>query len=161
MEGGLENGEPAFIDQIGTPGASWNDEGRRKRVLDLYGKRIIELSELFNVVLVQPIPEAGWDVPVVGMQLARSLETDITLSTQRAVYDERTRLVRNLFDKLEKSKANIRVTNIQDELCDTKRCYNIVEGKVFYYDDDHLSSAGAELIMPSILNSIQQLQLEK
>jgi peptidoglycan/LPS O-acetylase OafA/YrhL len=161
MEGGLETGEPAFIDQIGTHGSSWNDEGRRKRVLALYGKRITELSELFNVVLVQPIPEAGWDVPVVGMRLARSLETDITLSTQRSVYDERTRLVRNLFDKLEKSNATISVTNIQDELCDTKRCYNIVEGKVFYYDDDHLSSVGAELIMPSILNSIQQLNLQK
>lgn len=155
-EGGVEAGPQAFIDQVGVASSHFADDARKERVLNLYRERILELSENFNVVLVQPIPEAGWDVPKTGMKLARNSQGTITLGTQRAVYDRRTSSVRNLFDELSLTNENIYVSNIQNDLCDRNRCYNIVDNEIYYYDDDHLTTKGAKLIVPTIVEVIQQ-----
>jgi peptidoglycan/LPS O-acetylase OafA/YrhL len=156
LEGGIEGGRPVFIDEIGSKNSKLEDETRKKRVLGLFRKRIMELSQNFNVVLVQPVPEAGWDVPKTGMKLARKSKGNVTLSTLRSAYDKRTHSVRKVFDDLSLTNENIYVSNIQDIMCDSSRCYNILDNEIFYYDDDHLNTKGARLIVPSVVETIKK-----
>ncbi len=64
-EGGVESGKMAYIDllQFRDDNAGPLDQNRRDRVLKSYTENILKLAREFNVILIYPIPEAGWNVP--------------------------------------------------------------------------------------------------
>jgi peptidoglycan/LPS O-acetylase OafA/YrhL len=155
-EGGVENGGVAWIDLVGQTDSDWDDADRRERVLSAYEQRIRELAEEFNVVLVYPIPEAGWHVPNQAFKSAFFNDGNATVTTSFAVYRERTNEVNALFDRLVIELDHIHAARVQDVLCSetTGRCVNADENGIYYYDDDHLSRAGARLVAPTIVDAI-------
>lgn len=156
-EGGVEDGGAAWVDLLERTNSKWNDEERRLRVLAAYEQRIRELAQQFNVVLVYPVPEAGWNVPSYAFKNAYFNDGDATLTTSYAAYKERTQEVNALFDRLVAELPNVRGARVQEVLCSetTGRCINADADGVYYYDDDHLSNAGARLVAPVIVKAIQ------
>lgn len=156
-EGGVESGEAAWVDVAERTYSDANDIERRARVLAAYEQRIRELSELFNVVLVYPVPEAGWNVPSYAFRNAYFNEGNPTLTTSYAVYKERTLEVNALFDRLVSDLPNVYGARVHEVLCSetTDRCVNADANGVYYYDDDHLSNAGARLVAPTIVEAIE------
>jgi peptidoglycan/LPS O-acetylase OafA/YrhL len=158
-EGGEEAGEPVFIDAIGAPPSSSNDPARQARVLAEMERQIRALATEFNIVLVEPIPEAGWDAPAVlfKQRVFRSDSTDV--STPLSRYQARSQAVMALFNRLEQEVPTIRVARVAGSLCDEQagRCFNTRGEAVLYQDDDHLSPAGAALVVPIIVQSVQAL----
>jgi peptidoglycan/LPS O-acetylase OafA/YrhL len=157
-EGGVESGDAAWVDLTWQSNSVWNDEERRVRVLAAYEQQIQELAKEFNVVLVYPIPEAGWNVPSYGFKHAFFNASEIALTTSYAAYTKRTREVNALFDRLVAEVPNIYGARVHEALCNntTGRCVNADANGVYYYDDDHLSNAGARLVAPVIVEAIQE-----
>jgi hypothetical protein len=61
-----------------------------------------------------------------------------------------------LFDRLARELPNVYTARVDRVLCieKTGRCLNADQKGVYYYDDDHLSNAGASLIAPVIVDAI-------
>ena len=156
-EGGVELGNPAITDLVGRTSSDWNDNMRRTRVLDAYEERIRELATDVNVVLVYPIPEAGWNVASYAFKNAFLNYGEPELTTSYEAYIERTQKVNSLFDRLVTELPNVYGARVYEVLCDdeTNRCVNADEDGVYYYDDDHLSNAGADLVAPVIVEAIE------
>lgn len=130
---------------------------RQARLLEAYENNIRQLSREFNIVIVNPIPEAGWDVPNQISKRILFNVGDENLDTSYIVYKERSKEVINLFNILEKEIPNVYVARVERALCNekTERCLNADRYGIYYYDDDHLSNAGARLVAPVITDAIK------
>jgi SGNH domain (fused to AT3 domains) len=155
-EGGVELGDLAVIDLTSQEVSQCDDEKRRERVLYAYEASIRTLAKSFNIVLVYPIPEAGWDVPTYGFKRLFLNGRNEDISTSYSRYKYRTRDVTRLFDKLDAEFSNVHVARVDKALCSetTGRCINANDKGVYYYDDDHLSNAGARLVAPIIAEAV-------
>ena len=155
LEGGLE---PGGTTKAYTPqNLHASEQERRRNVAAAIKSGIDKYLELgFNVVLVYPVPEMGWDVPE---HIAGKLDSDpeylndpLAGSTSYKLYLERTAGVRAALDAAGPHPSLFRVypDNVFCEKNGVKRCFAHLKGKLLYSDDDHLSDFGAELIFDQI-----------
>lgn len=156
-EGGVEEGGSVLADAIGRTQSNLSDIERRARVLVAYERQIRDLARHFNVVVVYPIPEAGWSVPIHAFKNAYFGTDHATLTTSYAYYRERAGEVSGLFDRLDDELSNVHGARVYEALCSrtTERCVNADEGGIYYYDDNHLSNSGARLVSPIIVDAIR------
>ena len=107
-----------------------------------------------------PTPEAGWNVPERLAKLAfYDGRSDVSLSTDARAYARRNHPVVEAFDSL--ADENLYRVRPDESLCDRAergRCVNAIGDRVFYYDDDHLSNAGAALVVPSIVDQVTAIR---
>lgn len=162
-EGGRESVAPGYVDRVDhrDEAARADDPARRDRVLASYALELEALAREFDVVLVYPIPEAGWDVPQLMARRAMfggspdGASEGAPLSTSSAVYRRRNGAVLAAFDAL--ADKGVRAVRPDRLLCDTVlpgRCLNALDGQVLYYDSNHLSRHGAELLAPLIREQV-------
>lgn len=156
-EGGKESGGPAYLDVTNVSGSTWDSNKRRERVLKAYETEIRRLAKDFNVVLVDPIPVAGWNVPDYLIKNRIYNGVDSGLSTPFDNFKKRSEDVTNLFQDLAAEIPNIHLALVQEALCsdETGRCINSTSDDIYYFDDDHLNSTGARLVAPIIMSSIK------
>ena len=148
-EGGVEPSTPEFNGR--TPDQRAEFSARiREGIVELLdaGKR---------VVLVYPVPEVGWDVPVtLGKIYARGGDP-ITTSEQR--YRERAGDIIALYDSIPDSNRLIRIRP-EELFCSVDlpgRCSVADDQSIFYLDDDHLSVTGSNRIVASIQKKAQEV----
>ncbi|MBD8875623.1 acyltransferase family protein [Roseibium polysiphoniae] len=103
-----------------------------------------------TVAVVYPIPEAGWTVPDRYLKQRIYRSGPQMLSVSEEVYLERNQEAIAMLDALD--HPNLLRVNLRDVFCREVpgRCLNAIGGKVFYYDDDHLSRDGAKLVASAI-----------
>lgn len=151
-EGGVEHG--IRMDVRDLTGAS--HEGQ----LDLLRSKLEDLAARFNLVLVEPIPEAGWSVPeLIAKRMYFEGSDDQSLSTPYAAYAARTNALLSMFSALDAGSENITIAPVHTRFCNflTSRCTNADGKNILYLDDDHLSPAGAALIAPDIVDAVASL----
>jgi len=113
-----------------------------------------------KVVLVYPIPEAGWHVPTYMVKKAvfeHPIENNTDLSTSYDVFKKRNKEIIEALDSIGENKNLVRIRP-DKILCDSfvrERCVVQLNGVPLYYDDDHLSNVGAKLIADEILKAIE------
>lgn len=156
-EGGVETGDPFFVDGVAFKGATRTEAQRKATVSKAY---VAGIKALLNrnkkVVLVYPIPEMGWDVPSYAAK-QMLLGDGGEVSTSYARYRERNRAVFEIFDSLGEQDGLVRIYP-HKVFCDsfvTDRCAATVDGKSLYYDDDHLSNYGASYITGNIVSRLR------
>jgi hypothetical protein len=156
-EGGIETAGQSWVDVLDRTLSESNNDERRARVLSAYEQRIRELAEDFNVVLIYPVPEAGWNVPGYAFKVAFFNNGNATVTTSFDSYKDRASEVNALFDRLVTEVPNVYGARVHEVLCNeaTDRCMNADANGVYYYDDDHLSNAGARLVAPIIVKAIR------
>jgi len=160
QEGGKDRITSPLIPVINGQKIFMKESERRAYVLNAYKETLQKLLQLkTNVILVYPIPEVGWNVPYYiakKMYFEGALLTSLNISTSYALYKIRHKKVIEMFDALGKRSNLIRI--YPDKiLCNTyikDRCIASLNGKPFYFDDDHLSSAGAKLVVDEIMKHI-------
>lgn len=110
-----------------------------------------------RMVLVYPIPEQGWDIPVVA---AKALWFRATsghpFAVRSAVYREHNAGVIAMLDSLG-TPANLVRVHPDQILCNTfvkDRCATSLNGELLYSDDNHLSTAGVGLVLPAIMRAL-------
>ena len=154
-EGGLESRLPVSLDVVDAAGRRLRhpEAERRLAVEAMYKASITRLLAAGKkVVLVYPVPEVGHDVPT---RLAKFhiLGIPDEVTTSYDVFLERNRRVLAVFDALGQHDNLIRVRP-DALLCETVaggRCRTVLDGRVLYYDDDHLSNVGARLLADKIV----------
>lgn len=162
-EGGVENGGNVYIDAVenGSKVVSVDSKKRREIVKMRYRHTIEKyLDAGKKVILVYPIPEVGIHVPssMAKKILYQGIESDFIFTTSFDAYKNRNQ---DAIDSLDVISNHINLIRIKpsDLLCDTlvkNRCATSIDGIPLYYDDDHLSSRGAKLVVNEILKHIGQ-----
>ncbi len=165
-EGGVERLKPTYVDLLDhiDDDAAQDDPARKTRVLQQYVRDIRKhLDAGRNVVLVYPIPEAGWNVPERLAKTAMSGSHALELSTSYDRYLQRNKAVIDAFDTID--HPNLYRVRPAYGFCNTflkDRCINSLNAeKVFYFDDDHPSDAGAALIAPAILDAVKTIEMRQ
>jgi len=156
---------PYPIDINGDQFRKGNDLNRKKRVLGQYIADIeFYLDAGINVILIYPVPEAGWNVPNQVIKINRLLKQDgfqepLPLSTSYDVYLERNGEVLKAFDKIEHANFYpIRSDNLFCNKDSSGRCDNYVDGQMLYMDSHHLSIEGSKRIAPSIVRIMDKIR---
>ncbi|MDH5178885.1 MAG: acyltransferase [Gammaproteobacteria bacterium] len=163
QEGGIES---PMLEQLQTADNSLSSNQQRKMVIfKEYKNSILELAEHgHKIILVYPVPEVGRHVPQTIQKMTRTNPQDAEsilarnpITTSYKVYLERTRESFLLLDSIQ--HKNIRRVYPHKLFCNTaikERCVTHNQTNSFYRDDDHLSDAGAGLLVNEI-----KLVLEK
>ncbi len=101
-----------------------------------------------TVVIVDQVPEVGFDVPT-AYSMAKRTGRDVTqlIAPTRVAYDGRMRTIQPALAAID-SLPNVRVLRISDSLCDSMSCRIIHDGRPLYIDGDHLSAYGARHLAP-------------
>jgi peptidoglycan/LPS O-acetylase OafA/YrhL len=147
VKGGVEGIDPS------------NVEALQREIGKLYQQSVRELVAMGKrVVLVYPMPEAGWDVPHQVAKAALYGEKDKRpLSTSYDRFKQRSRRAYEALDGIGENGSLIRI-HPEKIFCDTlvkNRCL-IEDGKVpFYFDDDHVDSVGAAMISRAIVDAMR------
>lgn len=156
-EGGVETGAQECWDLLGHLTCDLADPSRQARVLDAVERSVLGFAEDFDVILVHPTPDAGWNVPehVAKMILYEGGRQPVTTSYDR--YLERIVEITALFSNLAETHDRVFDAKIHEDLCDarTRRCINADVGGIYYFDDDHLTNAGARLVSASIAQVVE------
>ena len=127
---------------------------------------ILELSKNNKIILIYPIPEVGWNPnkQVYNQWVKRKFNKNFNLvnvTTSYKVYKDRTK---SSFELLNSTKGdNIYRVYPHKLFCDTiikDRCVTHDDKNVFYYDDDHISIKGAEMINDLIMKEIEKIELK-
>ena len=112
-----------------------------------------------QVILVYPIPEAGFNVPIEISKIKKKNIIPETLSTSYRVYQDRTRDSFKLLDSIK--HKNIYRVFPQQIFCDgivSNRCYTHRYGDSYYQDTHHPSTTGATLINGLLIKEIESIE---
>lgn len=117
-------------------------------------RTIITLSQKFKVVLVEPIPNVGWDVPAqIFKEIVFAAGVDI--STPYSRYTEENAPILTLFRDLDSYHAAIISVRSSATFCSADRCNASIDGVALYLNDDHPAhSTGATLLAPFIAEAV-------
>lgn len=114
-----------------------------------------------DIYMLYPIPELPLDIhkavkpfSVLGSQT----QLDLKQSTSLAYYHKRHQFIINKLDSLPYGD-NLHAIKPLEILCDKKYCPAVRDGKALYYDDNHLSVVGAELVARQIMTQLRTLAL--
>lgn len=100
-----------------------------------------------RVALVYPVPETGYDEPQHLARLALYRRDPSSFTRPESYYRKRQRFVVKALDSLGRAPGIVRIHPAK-RLCNGKACIVMASGKPLYFDDDHLSIAGAAYISP-------------
>lgn len=125
-----------------------NDDGFRFQIVDSLQKILFDLSRTKNVIYVTQAPEVGisfeklvyWTPANEGSQL---------IGITREWWDKRTRFFEGNIRSMVASLSSIVETS--SLFCSDEYCYAGSNGVSYYFDDDHLSIAGALIVSEEIL----------
>ncbi len=112
------------------------------------------LARGHKVVLVYPIPEAGWNVPEELARRREAADAPVQLSTPYAAYLRRQAPILAAFDAID-SPDLFRVRPA-DILCNRDlpgRCINNLGDRPLYFDSNHLNNFGASLVAGAIADA--------
>ena len=123
-----------------------DEEGRRELYAAGLGTSVDGLiSAGKRVVLVYPIPETGYDIPTTLAKLALRGDDPELFVRPRRYFEQRNSFVFELLDHLS-AKSGVAAVRPSERLCDDRSCKVMIDGQPLYFDDDHLSLAGAARI---------------
>jgi peptidoglycan/LPS O-acetylase OafA/YrhL len=152
--------------EIGPKRSKYISLGRYNTIQNSFKNEILELSNNNKIILIYPIPEVGWN-PVSRIFFDRnnklSTKSNIKdfITTSYKVYKERTKSSFELLDSIKGD--NIYRVYPHTLFCDTtikNRCVTHDDKNMFYADDDHLSSKGAEMTNDLIMKEIEKIEVK-
>ena len=108
------------------------------------------LSATNRLYLIYPIPEVSWDIARKNIIYYRNNGVPLNeISIPYSDFKNRNRFVNSIFEEYEK-KSNFTAIKPEKIFCNSfvkDRCVAQYKSIPYYYDDDHLSDAGALLIV--------------
>lgn len=101
-----------------------------------------------KVVIVYPIPEAGWDVPLYLAKAEMRGTSRTNLSVSSHWVRQRNAEATAMLDRLGQRPGLYRIRPAE-KLCGRERCSVALNGEPLYFDSDHPTAAAAVRIMQS------------
>ena len=112
-----------------------------------------------KVILVYPIPEVGFSI--IERLTNYKFFPNNSLDTSFDIFNERTKSSFELLDSIQ--GKNIYRVYPHTLFCDTiikDRCVTHDDKNIFYYDDDHLSLKGTEMVNDLIMKEMKKIELK-
>jgi hypothetical protein len=163
-EGGVERGKGGGAElwsRRDHPSAPL-DPDRAARVLQQMVLQIKDIASRQPLILVYPIPEAGWNVPDRLAQLRMFGGDPDRLTTSHARYIDRQGAVMAALDAIDSPNLfRVRPDRLLCDVSASGRCRNTVGAEPLYADDDHLARPGAALVAAEILRQMQAIDARK
>ena len=132
-----------FVDKVFT---ERNDEYRSNLTGHMINT-ICEFSQNNPVYLMRPTPEMIKNVPLTMFKSLTLNGSSVAIKITRDEYNQRQRTAYKMQDEAV-SRCGAKVLDPTPYLCDSDYCYGDKNGTPLYFDDDHLSSYGSEVISP-------------
>ncbi len=154
-EGGLEPGSGLFALPPEQPDLPLESTRRKQRVAELYAAQVEKLLAAGKrVVVIYPVPEAGWHVPrFLAREILFDVGRDEYLSTDYGLYAERNYRAIAAFEALPDHPDLVRI--YPDRLlCDSElpgRCLLQDVNGPLYSDDDHLNNRANNMLAREIV----------
>ena len=166
-EGGVEPAQDGSLLAPVTTDERWRgDDGlRRQQVAQQIRTTVARyLASGKTLVLVYPVPEAGWHVPnLMARQRILGETADNQVSTDYRRFLDRNGATLAALDAIPNHPRLIRVRP-DTLLCEhliPGRCALALDGKPLYFDEDHLSLKGAALVATEISRLLDQYHGDK
>ncbi|MBB3189388.1 acyltransferase family protein [Halomonas cerina] len=162
-EGGIEEDNTVYA--VPFDKAKTVDPAMMTNRVPLVGERIQQtvntlVSDGKKVVLIYPVPEVGWDVPfTLAKEMMYGKARAAPLSTSHEVFKERVASAYEQLDLVENHKNLLKIKP-ESLFCDTYltgRCTTQVNDELLYYDNNHLSKAGATLVVDHIFDEMKEV----
>ena len=121
---------------------------------------LLELSSSkLTTLAVYPVPEIGCDPYKYNLNHKHNTGSQlVSLSFPIEEYDDRNIFVTNIFDEFfkhhQQSFIPVKLRPVLCQRIGLEGCVVIEDSIPFYFDDDHLSDAGSELVVDEILNNL-------
>ena len=132
------------------------DAARQAAVIARYVEAVEALLAAgLRVVLVYPIPEAGWNVPEELARRREASDAPVQLSTGYGVFLRRQAPILAAFDAID--DPNLLRVRPSDVLCNRElpgRCIDNLGDRPLYYDSNHLNNFGAALVAREIAAAV-------
>lgn len=121
-----------------------------------------ELDELARldipVLVMETVPNgAAFDPGVKLEHYDRTGELDLSGMTLTQSQEHDAAMAQVLADAVSQTQANARVLRPRDYLCSAGECPFIVDGEPQYFDDSHLTRAGAQRLRPMFEDALRSL----
>jgi hypothetical protein len=113
------------------------------------GRTVRRLRELQReVVIVDEVPEVGYDVPT-AYSVAQRTGRDVSrlIAPTRVAYERRTRDIEPVLRAMD-ALPDVRRISVAASLCDSLACRIVEAGRPLYLDGHHLSAFGARRLTP-------------
>lgn len=109
------------------------------------------LAARHPVYLVRPLPEMNTDVPKTARQLVLGRHPDVHISLHE--YRQRHQVVLAAQDAA-KDRCGVKILDPLPYLCRTGKCEGTRNGRPIYYDTNHLSEYGNQLLIPMFAKAL-------
>jgi hypothetical protein len=100
-----------------------------------------------RVILVLQAPELPKAIENLAL-VSGITSNGAVIGASRAWWDERNRYVRAFLPSLPRG---VIVVDPTDSFCDGRTCYAARDGVAFYFDDNHMSVAGASVVASRVV----------
>jgi peptidoglycan/LPS O-acetylase OafA/YrhL len=109
-------------------------------------------SQNVRVLIIEPIPEMGWDV--VRQKIHSLVFDKPMLAIDKKSYEVTTKRRFEKFAEPLMAVPNIRIVATSDLFCDIDSCFGERNGGLLYYDDDHPSDSASQMIVERIIENL-------
>ncbi len=137
--------------------------GKYETISSSFKNEVLELSKNNKIILIYPIPEVGWHVAnKIWIDRKNKFSRDFDLqyvTTSYEVYQNRTKTSFELLDSIK--NENIYRVYPHSLFCNTvlkDRCVTHDDKNLFYFDDNHPSLKGSEMINNLIIKKINEIK---
>ena len=106
-----------------------------------------------EVIFVIDNPSLGFDpkLCIYGRPLSKNHSIKESCTISRSKYENETRIYRTLVESILNDYPTVKILNAAEHLCDKTKCYGMLNGKILYRDNDHLSLEGGKLISKELI----------
>lgn len=160
QEGGIEPGGETFLDVISNGERESNVEKvRQERLLKRLQDTLLQFDSLNRkVFVVYPVPEVGFTPAEkeIRYRMHNRLE-DYESTHSYDVFLVRNKKVRDTFGDISSQLNSTTFFDLSNTLCSekTRRCSTFDQNNIpLYFDDDHLSPSGSEIIVKEVVQWI-------
>ena len=153
-EGGIEN-DLSYREYVSVISKDISFSGSDKRMAV---KNFLDglLSATDRLYFIYPIPEISWDIARLNISHYRVNKFPLNeISIPHSDFKSRNKFVNSIFDEYINEPKFIPIRP-EDIFCNSfikDRCVAQFQSIPYYYDDDHLSDAGARLVVDKLTNS--------
>ena len=130
-------------------GAAVTDSEREQRWNSYINVLKYLVAQGKEVVLVLQAPEISDSFP--KLLLKASNPTGNIVGMKRALWNERSEFLRK---RLHEIPAGVVIVDPANLFCDATNCYAAKSGMAYYFDDNHMSVAGAGIVANEIVNQV-------
>ena len=134
----------------------------KKKVWEIAMRKTLDsaLENNKDIIFVIDNPSLGFDPKscIYGRPFSKNKSIKKSCTISRSKYEKETKVYRELVVSILNDYPKVKVFDAAEHLCDNTKCYGMLNGKILYRDNDHLSLEGGKLISKEL---IKLLNLEK